>query len=477
MSAAPFRPGRQRTAGIGAWWRTSSIGGVAPFLLGVTLLGRAAQNTGQTSYPLIAHQIGIGNGVLGVVAAASGAANVLTAAVLGARVSARTSMAVLATGQAIVLAAFALLALPTGDAGVWAGAIALGAGGGLVFPATMTAIGAAPRSERARALAVYALALSIGLEGGPLVESGVLRLLGDSVRGAFGVLSVLPLAATAFGAAAARRARTETPPHATTGTVRRSGVETPPHAGDESSGHDQRADGPSPGARPAGAPAQPGATGTRHRLLRQPAFRLALATMLTYQAPFVALLAFAGLLARHADGAGAAQAELGFAAFFGVSLCVRGAVVAASPLRHRRMALTGAAIATATGLVILASGHGYGFYLIAMAVLGAPHGLTFPVASAILADGVDQADLGRANARLMASTNVATVLIPVACGWLAAAAGYRIMFLAVELPVLVFGGALLLELRRVPAARGAGPAPAPAPSATGRAGGRQDARS
>ncbi len=447
--AARGRPPRART-----WWREPSIGGVAPFLLGITLLGRASQNTGQTTFPLVAHQIGIANGILGIVAATSGAGGVVTAAVLGARVTARTALATLAAGQAMVLVAFVLLALHTGVPGLWLGAIALGTGGGLVFPATMTAIGSAPRQDRARALAVYALALSIGLAFGPLVESGVLRLVGDSVRSAFGALAVLPLAATAISTAAARRRWLASVPPTVPGagalqvTPLADAVPLPETAS------------PADAAPLAGAARRAGAApaGSRRRearrrrdrpgLLRLPAFRLALATMLTYQAPFVALLAFAALLARHADGARAADAELGFGAFFGVSMAVRAAVAAASPLRGRRAVLTASVLATAAGLALLAAGHGYGAYLVAMAVLGAPHGLTFPLASAIVADGVEQADLGRANARLMASTNVVSVLVPLACGWLAAAAGYRVMFLAVEAPVVLFGAALLLELRR-----------------------------
>lgn len=185
-----------------------------------------------------------------------------------------------------------------------------------------------------------------------------------------------------------------------------------------------------------------------------PAFRLALATLLTYQAPFVALVSFGALLAQHADGARPAGAELGFGVFFAVSFTVRATVVAVSPIRHRRAALVGSTAATAAGIALLAAGHGFGAFLVAMAVLGAPHGLTFPVASAILADGVSQVDLGRANARLMASANLVTVLVPLACGWLAATVGYRTMFVAVEIPVAVFGAALILESRRsVPTGR------------------------
>lgn len=116
-------------------------------------------------------------------------------------------------------------------------------------------------------------------------------------------------------------------------------------------------------------------------LLSYATFRLALATMLTYQAPFAALVPFSALLARRVDGQSAAGASLAFAVFFIVSLGVRGAVVI-SPVRHRRIALVFAVVATAAGLAALSSGRGVDHLVVGMAVLGAPHGLTFPLAPA-----------------------------------------------------------------------------------------------
>lgn len=439
------------------WWGPAA--GAAPFLLAITVLGRSAQNMGQTTYPLIARQLlDFSNTLVGTVTAVAGLAGVLTAATLAARSTAKSALPMLAIGQSLVLASFVLFALPTGAVGLWAGALVLGVGGGLVFPAAMTWIGTGPPEKRARALAIFAVSLSIGLVVGPLVESGVLHLLGNSLRSAFAAMLPLPALATALSVAGARNRSAkrparqtdhwsdEDPAGASNGPGRPvrdgvlpEGLPGPRHR--TSSGIDQERPGVRPTDQPENPPVAP------RRLLGIPAYRLSLATMLTYQAPFAALVTFGGLLARHVDGASAAGVELAFGVFFAVSLGVRGVVVAAAPIRHQRTVLAFAVLATATGVGILGSGTGTLALLGGMAILGAPHGLTFPMASAVLAEGVSPAILGRANGRLMASTNLVTIVVPFACGWLAGAVGYRAMFLFLEIPVVVFGLILASALR------------------------------
>jgi len=432
-------------------WYTSPALGAAPFLVAVTVLGRSAQNIGQTTYPLEARQLfGISNGLLGTIAAVAGIAGVLTAATVGARVTVPNSLVMLTAGQSMTLAAFVLLALPpAGVPGLWMGVVLLGTGGGLVFPATMTAVGGGAKGHPARPMAVYALALSVGLVVGPLLESGTLHLLSQSLRETFAALLPIPVAATAIAAAGAftlgrQRQPSVTitaldlppadaalgPPTATVPLITRTAIGEPAAA---------------QGARVAREPTP------RQPLLRVSAYRLSLATMLTYQAPFAALVTFGGLLARRVDGASAAGVELGFAAFFTVSFVVRALVVRTSPIHHVRLALMSSIVATAGGIALLALGHGFVIFALSMAILGAPHGLTFPLAAGKLAEGVSPADLGRANARLMATNSSVTVAVPLVFGLLASTIGYRSTFLLIEVPVALFASALMFELARRPA--------------------------
>lgn len=478
--AEPATGGPRRSA----WFWGGTAVSPAPYLLAVTVLGRAAQNMGQTTYPLIAHQLlDVGNGVLGAIPAAAGLLSVVTSATLAARTTRSSALPMLAAGQALVVAAFALLALSTGVAGLWSAALLLGVGGGLVFPATMTMMGWAPAERRARALAVFALALSIGLVFGPLIESEVLHLLDGSLRATFALMLPMPVLATVVAATAQWRRPTPEPdagaPRAgadpTSGAAKAGAAGKDPTVaagGTPASSAEPTAVGTplvsdvatemgvAPGPRP---PAWGAALSTASRrwtrvgagrgdrqrlpaLLHYPAYRLAVTVMLTYQAPFAALVTFGALLARRADGTSAAGASLAFAVFFAVSLGLRSMVVA-SPVRHRRIALVFAVVTTAVGLAALGSSRGVAPLVVGMAVLGAPHGLTLPLASGLLAEGVPAHVLGRANARLMATTNLVTIVVPFACGWLVSAIGYRSMFLTLELPVVVFGTVLLCALR------------------------------
>lgn len=417
-------------------WRQAPFLGMAPFLVALTVLGRAAQNVGQTTYPIEGRELlGVGNGLLGTMTAVGGLAGVAVAATVGARVTPRNALRMLAAGQAMVLAAFVAFAVPAGGTyTLWAGAVLVSTGSGLVFPATMTAVGTGGSDSPSRALAVYAVGLSVGLTIGPLLEAGVLPLLSESLRATFVALLPLPVAATGLSIIGAARPRgAPTPEPAGRGSEPPALV--PDGAAGELPPPDRRG-----GARPGRGPA----------LLRLPAYRLALAALLTYQAPFSALVAFGGLLATRADGASSSGAELGFAAFYLVSFLIRLLVVRLSPIRHLRTALVASIVATAGGLAVLGTAHQFAVLLAGMAILGAPHGLTFPLASSILAEHVDHDVLGRANARMMASTNSAAVVVPLLCGWLATAVGYRATFLFVELPVALFGVLLVLELAHVP---------------------------
>lgn len=395
---------------------------VSPLLLAVTALGRSSQNAGQTTYPLLGHSaLHMSNGTIGELGAAAGVVGILCATVIVGRTRREHVLALLAAGQALGLAAFVLLAVPSGSAGLWGAALALGAYGGLAFPSLMTAIGSGPREERAKALAIFATALSASLLVGPLVEAGVLHALGGSLRATFAALMPFPALATLLSVMAARRALPTVEP-AADDEVGRSGWlrSTLRHKSTRSV-----------------APA----------LRTQPAFRVAVTMMVTYQIPFAALVTFGALLARHSDGVSASGAEIAFGAFFGVSLLVRSTLALATPRRATPALLAVSVVATIVGVALVAGARGFPLLLGGMALLGVPHGSTLPLASGVLAEWTPGEQLSRANGLLMACTNSASVVVPPICGVLADAIGYTHMFLLLEVPVVVLGGTLLALLR------------------------------
>ena len=114
---------------------------------------------------------------------------------------------------------------------------------------------------------------------------------------------------------------------------------------------------------------------------------------------------------------------------------------------------------TAAGLVLLGTGHGLIVLMVAMGVLGVPHGLTFPLALALVADATPVADLPRANATLLGSTNLVSVIVPLVLGAIVPAVGYRGMMLAILVPVAAFSAVQLAVGSNAAAARPGGPVP------------------
>ncbi len=389
---------------------------VSPLLLAIAAFGRSGQNAGQTTYPLVARNLlHLSNTTVGEMGGLAAAASVVCATQIVGRSRPQHTLMLVAAGQMFGLVAFGLLASPTGTIGVWLAAGVLGLGGGLAFPALMTAIAGGPAHERARALAVFALALSVSLLVGPLLEAVVLRATHDSLRETFAVLLPLPAAATAASLIAVLRQRgapVEERPAARTGPSdeNRSDVD-------------------------------------RFSWRSSPAFKLAVTVMLTYQVPFAALVAFGALLARNTDHTSAAGAQVAFGVFFGVSFAVRGLLAFASPKPSTVTLLVCSVAATVAGVAMLSVAGSFTPLVFAMVLLGIPHGATFPLASGMLAERTPRAHLARANGQLMASANAVSVVVPLLSGWLAGLVGYAHMFLLVEVPVVVMGAALFAQLR------------------------------
>lgn len=388
--------------------RHQAATGVLVALLLGTALFRMSQNMGLTTLSLLARQaVHVGAGTVGIVGSATGLTAALVTLVVSGRVPHTRAAASAAGGMVVLAGSLLALGLAPSVGTLLAGAVVLGGAGAIAAAGILNAVVTEAGPARERIIALYTVVLSIGLAVGPLVETIVLNTDRQDVRAPYLLFAPLPLLGAVLVAPRRRRRR-------------------------EVAGRDR----PAPrGAVRAGA----GGTGRRDGLLSTEDGRAALVAQLLYAAPFAGISVFGALIARVGFAMSPAGAQLGFTVFFVWSLAARAALAWRAPILRKRAVLLASAGLTVAGLLLLGLGSGTADFLVGMAVLGVPHGLTFPVALALVADVTPVADLPRANATLVGATNLASVLVPLALGGLVPVVGYKATALVLLAPVALFG--------------------------------------
>jgi predicted MFS family arabinose efflux permease len=383
---------------------------------------------GQTTLPLLASQaLRLRPSTIGYVVAAGGVLSVATMVVVASRIPTSKVRSALVVALVVLAAGFPLIGEARSTPVLVIGVFVLAIGGALVFPTLVTAVGARPgggssRGARDRPIAVLSVALSASLALGPFVESGVLALSGENLRSTFLWFTLAPVLAAAVAWATVRHR---------------------PAAGDRSAPpSDARhvaavemltGEVPTVGSGSALDPAA--ARLTFWRALRDGSFRVALLGQLVYTAPFAAIVVYGALFARRDYGMSVTGVQVAFGVFFAMSFLVRALIAWRSPIHHKLAWFQVAAALTLAGLVVAAAGHSAMVLLLAMALLGVPHGLTFPLAMGIVADGRPHAQLSSANAQLSAAVGVLSLLATPLLGVGIDALGYRSTFLVLLVPV------------------------------------------
>lgn len=393
-------------------------------LLVVTILMRASQNMAQTTFPLVAADLlHISATGVGIVAAVSGGVGVVTMVWLAARIRPGRAPQTLLLAILVMALAFPLLGEAPNTAVLVVGAVVLGFGGGLAIPTLITAAGQMAGDQpgaRDRPIALFGVALSVSLAIGPFVETAVLAAQHGNVRQTFLWFTIAPVLAVVILSGVILRRR----PRASTRA--------------DNADNDKHAPASSP---PSAAPSPATAAGrlSLAAAMRDPGFRVALFGQLIYAAPFVAIVVFGALLARHDYGASPAGTQLAFGVFFAVSFAVRLLLAWQSPIPHKMGLFRLSAALTLLGIVVLATGHGNVLLLVAMGLLGVPHGLTFPLSLGLVAENRPPQQLASVNAHLSASVQVVNLALPFLLGIGIDAFGYRLMFLVLVVPVVAAG--------------------------------------
>lgn len=389
-------------------WRT--VAKAAAGLLAVAYFFRAAQNMALTSLSLLGKQADhLGPGGIGIVAALTGLAGI-AGTLAASRVSTANAPKALVAGVVVMFVAFPVLALPGGMGMYVAGALALGLGGGFAFPNLSTAIARSDPRQPGRMLAAYAVVLSLSLATGPLLEAVILSGVHGSLRATFGLYGVVALVAALVAAWLART-----------------------HALGLSGG----------GSRSDRVHRSGGRDGGLVELLGNRHWQIATLAQLIYQVPFIAIVVFGAVIARDVDHLSTIGAEIAYTVFFTSSFTVRSAVLWRSPIANKSALFTASTILTAVGMAILGLGGGAAGLGLAMAVLGVPHGLIYPLGLALIAEEVPNHQLARANAAFAAVTGVVATVTPGILGVLAGAVGLKAMCLFILVPVVALGAVLV----------------------------------
>lgn len=392
-------------------------GGLLGLFVGAALF-RMPQNVGITTLSLLARQgIHAGAGTVGLLGSLAGLVVAAVTLVVSGRIPHTRAAGASAVGMVLLAVSLLVLAVAPSLALLVVGSVLLGVAGGIVMPSLVNAVVVEAPARRERAIAIYTVVLSVSLAVGPALESVALAAGGQDARVPFAAFAVVPLAgALAVIARHGRRGFA----HAAAG-VPWPVTSAPPAA-------------PTPTAR---------RRGWRDGLLSTAAGRDALLAQLLYAVPFAGVTVFGALVARIGYGQTPAEAQLGFTVFFVCSLAARFVLSWRAPIARKPLLLWLAALLTAVGLVLLAIGGNTAELYLAMALLGIPHGLTFPLALALVAEATPVEGLPRANATLIGSTNLTSVLVPLALGAVVPAVGYKALGLVMLAPVAVFALARL----------------------------------
>lgn len=378
---------------------------------------RATQNMAQTTLSLLGRSLGLTGSGIGAVAAGANLLGVLTMVLVTARLTTGHARRAVFAGLVIITASLVSFVIPS-RAALVIGAALLGIAGGLALPAVATTVGdralsGATRQEpersrvaAARALALLSLVLSISLAIGPLYESLVLAVAHQRLRVAY--MAFLPIVVVGVAAACGRESSVTAP------VVDRATL----------------------------TESLAGLAG----LFANRRWGLAMCAQAIYTVPFTVVVVFAGLLGRTLYHTSASMTEVGITLFFLVSFLCRAALTR-RPAVARRVPLFGLSVLTTLcGIGLLATGVNTGLFMVALAVLGAPHGLTYPLALGLVAESVPNAELSRANAGFAAVSNAINVVAPLSLGVVIDDLGDRIMLLCAAVPVVLLA-MLLWRLR------------------------------
>jgi len=177
-------------------------------------------------------------------------------------------------------------------------------------------------------------------------------------------------------------------------------------------------------------------TGEKTDVLKNPGFRVALYNIMAYNIPFAILLAFAGIFEKDTFHISLSLVTLLFSLFYLSSFLSR-ILLSIRPAKNVRTYMIGAMGISLAGIVIMVLSNNIIIFVVALLVLGIPHGLTYPLSVLTISRAFGPEHRNAANSYFFSLMMFVGILLPLVGGFLVDTIGFRLTMTVITLIIAV----------------------------------------
>ncbi len=357
-------------------------------LISFTFAVRASNNAFMTTLPLFVKEyFNFSQVDIGILAGFSSLITFLTSLLINSKINSSARRRLFIFANLLISISFLLIIFST-TASIWFYVLFISFAAGIIMPNMLTSAGDyEDRKTRERMLGIYTLALSASLIVGPTIEA--LALEHFPLKYAFLVfvpISLMALILSPF-------------------------MKFPESKTEESKDI---------------------------KVLSNPGFKVAVYSILTYNAPFSMIVFFSGIFAEQTLKLPYDTIMLLFSLLFAVSFISRVLLSYIVPSRLWRY-IKFSMLMTILGLSIIFISRNAAVYAIGIIFLGVPHGLTYPLSISSIGRSFDINKRNKANSYFFAVIMLINIGVPALAGGLIQAIGFRnVMVLIVPVIIVLF---------------------------------------
>ena len=349
-----------------------------------TFLWRATTNMFYTSIPLLSsYYLGLTRAEIGFVSGIISFASFIVSFYINQRI---VNMKRWVAFWLSILSSLTILIAFANSFDIWVLAFIAGMSMGAVSPQLVTSAGMiGNRKFQERAIAIYTLALSASLVVGPLLQGVLLDIFSDDLR--LSMALFLPI--TAASVLVSRR------------------LNLPINR------------------RTAGK--------TDRGIIRQHEFWASISINAIYTLPFAAIITYGGIFSKSIYAMNYTYTMITYSIFFGTSFMMR-FLLSARPVKDMFRLVTIGTLLTVGGLSMIFLSPSIFIYMLGYAILGAPHGMFWPISLIYLRRAFGDERIANANSYFMSFNSLLSIAVPFLLGLLTTVVSLRNLFGLVLIP-------------------------------------------